>query len=161
VKAGFVTRRLAFGSALASWQDVRRLHQLGITHVVNLRFSRQYRKKLRSFHSIWLPFRDDKEPRPRWFYRRALRFYLAATRNPNSRVFVMCHHGICRSASLVYFLLRADGHSPRRASAAVLRARSIAIIHRTYRDCGEHFLKHYRARKAGKDKRTRSQGAST
>jgi protein-tyrosine phosphatase len=161
LKAWFVTKRLAFGSAIGSWQDVRRLHQLGITHVVNLRFSREYKKKLRSFHSIWLPFRDDKEPRPSWFYRQALRFHVEAMRYPNTKVFVMCHHGICRSASLAYFLLRANGHSPGRASAAVLKARSKAIIHLTYRECGEDFLKNHRIRKASRNKRTGSQGAST
>ena len=71
----WVSKRLAFGSAISTWEHVRQLHGDGITHVINLRSSRRYRAKLRSFHSLWLPFPDDKKERPTWFYRRALRFY--------------------------------------------------------------------------------------
>ena len=94
------SKRLAFGSAISTWEHVRRLYEMDVTHVINLSSSRRYRMKLRSFHSLWLPFPDDKKDRPVWFYRRALRFYKDAMRKGNSKVFVMCHHGICRSASL-------------------------------------------------------------
>jgi protein-tyrosine phosphatase len=134
------TKRLAFGSAIHSWQDVRQLHEMGFTHVINLRSSRRYRQKLRSFHSLWLAFPDDKKLRPLWFYRRALSFYKRAMHKPQSKVFVMCHHGICRSASLTYFLLRASGFSHSRAQNVVVRVRPRAIICRAYREGGETFL---------------------
>jgi protein-tyrosine phosphatase len=135
-----VSKRLAFGSALCTWQDVRRLHAMGFTHIVNLRSSRRYRNKLRSFHRLWLPFPDDKEPRPARFYRDSLRFYKHAMEATDSKVYVMCHHGICRSASLTYFLLRASGFTSARAEKAVVRVRPCAIICRAYRECGEEFL---------------------
>ena len=143
----WVSERLAFGSAFSSWQDVRQLHALGLTHVINLRSSRRYRMKLRSFHSLWLPFPDDKEPRPARFYRDALRFYKRAMQGDDFKIFVMCHRGICRSASLAYFLLRASGFSHTRAESTILRVRSCAIICRAYRECGEDFLVGQRARK--------------
>jgi len=139
MKAWFVTTRLAFGSAVTTWQHVEKLQALGITHVVNLRHG-NHNKKVRQFKSLWLSFRDDMKPRPKWFYRRSLRFYRKAMRKPNTKVFVMCHHGICRSASLTYFFLRASGLTHLRAQNAVRHARSSATICRAYRESGEIFL---------------------
>jgi protein-tyrosine phosphatase len=99
------------------------------------------RKKVREFKNLWLPFRDDMKARPRWFYRDALRFYKRAMRKPQTKVFVMCHHGLSRSPSLAYFLLRgASGFSHSRAQNAVLRVRPRAVIARAYREGGEIFL---------------------
>jgi hypothetical protein len=140
MKVFWVSKRLAFGSSITTWGHVRQLHAMGLTHVVNLRSNRGYSKKLRSFHRLWLPFPDDKKPRPRWFYRRALYFYKRAMHKPQAKVFVMCHHGICRSASLTYFLLRASGFTHSRAQNVVLRVRPRAIIARGYREGGEIFL---------------------
>jgi protein-tyrosine phosphatase len=143
----WVTKQLAFGSAIGTWQHVRQLHEMGLTHVVNLRSSRRYKTKLRSFHSLWFPFPDNKKPRPASFYEDALRFYKRAMERSDSKVFVMCKHGICRSASLTYFLLRASGLASTRAQNEVLRVRPRGIICRAYRECGEQFLTRHRARK--------------
>ena len=140
VQAFFVTKRLAFGSEIITWGHVEQLQTLGITHVVNL-LSNKHGKKIHQFKNLRLSFRDDMKPRPRWFYRHALRFYKRAMRKPNSKVFVMCRLGICRSASLTYFFLRASGYGYAQAENTVLRARPCAKIRRTYRECGESFLK--------------------
>jgi hypothetical protein len=139
MKVFWVGKRLAFGSAITTWGHVEQLQALGITHVVNLRHG-THGKKVCEFKNLWLPFRDDKQPRPQWFYRRALRFYRRAMDKSNTKMFVMCHHGICRSASMTYFLLRTSGYSHTRAQNVVLRVRPRAIIARAYREGGEIFL---------------------
>jgi hypothetical protein len=155
MKVFWASKQLGFGSTIRSWEDVRRLHELGITHVINLR-GKRCRTKLRSFHELWLPFRDDKEPRPNWFYRDAMHFYKKAMRQPNSKTFVMCRHGLRRSPSLVYFLLRVDGLTPARAKAAVLKARTQARIVPAYLESGEYFLSLYKVRQIIKGKRSKS-----
>ncbi len=140
MKAFFVTERLAFGSAVTNWRHVERLRALGITHVINLRWSTN-NKKVRSFKHIWLRFHDDKKPRPAWFYRRALRFYQGATGKPEGKLFVMCQHGVCRSASLAYFLLRASGIGARKAEVLVRRVRPCAKIALSYRESCEEYLR--------------------
>jgi protein-tyrosine phosphatase len=139
MKAFWVTKRLAFGSAITTWRHVEQLKAQGVTHVVNLRHGKHGRK-VKQFKSLWLPFRDDMKPRPKWFYRRALRFYSDAFREPNSKIFVMCHHGSCRSPSLAFFFLRACGHEPAEAIALVKKARRTARIIRAYRYSCEKFL---------------------
>jgi protein-tyrosine phosphatase len=140
MKVFWVSKRLAFGNTVTTWQHVEQLQELGITHIINLRHGK-HSKKVRKFKSLWLPFRDDGKSRPRWFYRWALRFYKRAMRKPNNKVFVMCHHGISRSPYLAYFLLRgALGFTHSRAQNAVLRVRPRAIIARGYREGGEIFL---------------------
>jgi len=134
-----VGRRLCFGSAIRTWHDVERLQALGITHIINLR-KNKHGKKLRQFECLRLRFRDDKQPRPKWFYRDALSFYRRVMGSSKSKVLVMCKHGLCRSASLAYFLLRASGYCPAKAQAIVLRARARAVICKAYRESGEQFL---------------------
>jgi|HubBroStandDraft_4_1064222.scaffolds.fasta_scaffold438618_2 hypothetical protein len=140
MKVFWVSKRLAFGSAITTRQHVEKLQSLGVTHVINLRHGK-HGKKVRKFKSVWLPFRDDRQSRPRWFYCQALRFYKRAMRKPNTKVFLMCHHGMSRSPYLAYFLLRgASGFSHSRAQNAVLRVRPRAVIARGYREGGEIFL---------------------
>lgn len=146
MKAFFLTRRLAFGSMITTWSDVEQLRRLGITHVINL-LRNKNSKKVRQFQWLWLPFKDDKRSRPRWFYRKAVRFHKRVAQKRDRKVFVMCHHGICRSASLAYFLLRASGLGPEEAESTILRARPRARVVRAYRQSGEEYLvwRRYRA----------------
>jgi protein-tyrosine phosphatase len=140
VKAFFVSPRLAFGSAIKTKTHVKQLKALGITHVINLRWS-QNNSKVRKFRHIWLRFHDDKKPRPRWFYHRALKFYRKAMKNQDAKLLVMCHHGICRSASLTYFLLRVLGRTERKAERRVKKARPTARVVPAYRESSERYLR--------------------
>jgi len=140
VKAFFVSERLAFGSAIKTKTHVKQLLALGITHVINLRWS-ENNAKVRKFEHVWLPFHDDKKPRPRWFYKRTLKFYRKAMKRPDAKLFVMCHHGLCRSASLTYFFLRSLGKSPHKAERRVRNARMIAWVAPAYRESSEDYLR--------------------
>jgi protein-tyrosine phosphatase len=138
VKAFFVSKRLAFGSAIKTKSHVKKLKALGITHVINLRQSNN--KQIQKFSQVWLPFKDDLKPRPRWFYKRSLKFYRKAMKQPDTKLFVMCHHGICRSASLTYFFLRHLGKSRNTAALKINTARPTARIVPAYRESGEKYL---------------------
>jgi predicted protein tyrosine phosphatase len=59
----------------------------------------------------------------------------------HSKLFVMCHHGICRSASLSYFFLRTSGKSRTRAERRIKTARPTARVVPAYRESGEKYLK--------------------
>ena len=135
----FVTERLAFGSKCTRARHVERLRALGITHVIDLRH--YHVKKLRTFKTLWLTFKDNARPRPRWFYRDAFAFYRKAMIQPGTKVFVMCRAGRRRSASMTYFLLRASGVGPRKAETTIRRARPCVQIVREYRESGEEYLR--------------------
>jgi protein-tyrosine phosphatase len=139
VRVFFVTKRLAFGSAITTWPDVERLQTLGVTHVINLQRNKNT-KKIREFEWLWLPFKDDKRPRPHWFYKKARKFHKRAMRTRDRKVFVMCHHGISRSASMTYFLLRASGFGSRKAQSTIRKIRPCAQIVPAYRQSGEEYL---------------------
>lgn len=138
MKAFFVSKRLAFGSAITSSVHVKELRAQGITHVVNLRRSRN--EFIKAFPTLWLAYGDDLKPRSASFYRRALSFYRGAMRLPNTKLFIMCHHGYQRSPSLAYFLLRAMGTSPKLARGRIMVARPSARIVWAYRVSAEDFL---------------------
>jgi hypothetical protein len=155
MKAWFVTKRLAFGSAITTWGHVEKLQGQGITHIINLRHNK-HGKKIRQFKNLWLPFKDNDKPRPAWLYRRALHFYQKAMRKPKSKLLCMCHHGKCRSASLAYFLLRVDGLSIARAKSTILKARRSARIIPAYYRSSEDFLSLYKVHQFIKGKRSKS-----
>lgn len=138
----WVNKHLAFGSAITTWNDVDTLLNLGITHVINLRRNRND-KKIRVFKFLWLRFRDDKKPRPKWFYRKALKFHHGARRHKGFKLLVMCHHGRSRSASLTFFLLRSSGISVFEAERRIRMARPNAMLPKAYRDSGESFLRKF------------------
>jgi predicted protein tyrosine phosphatase len=138
VKAFFVSKRLAFGSAIKTKTHVRKLKALGITHVINLRQSNN--KQIQKFSHLWLSFPDDLKPRPRWFYKRTLKFYRKAMKQCDAKLFVMCHHGICRSASLTYFFLRHSGKSRNNAKLKIKIARPTARVVQAYRESAEKYL---------------------
>jgi hypothetical protein len=138
MKAFFVSKRLAFGSAIKTKAHVKKLRALGITHVINLR--RYNNGQIEKFSALWLPFKDDFKPRPRWFYKQTLKFYKKVAKQPDGKLLVMCHHGICRSASLTYFLLRVSGKSPNKAERRIMTARPTARIVPAYRESGENYL---------------------
>jgi protein-tyrosine phosphatase len=138
VKAFFVSKRLAFGSAIKSKTHVKKLKALGITHVINLR--RSNNKQIQKFSNLWLPFPDDLKPRPRWFYKWTLKFYRKAMKHRDAKLFVMCHHGICRSASLTYFFLRHSGKSRNKAKHKIKIARPRARVVQAYRESAEKYL---------------------
>ena len=155
MKLFWVSKRLAFGSAVTNWSHVKQLQALGITHIINLRHGK-HSKKVREFKNLWLPFRDDKEHRPNQFYRQTLRFYRKAMRKPNTKVLCMCHHGISRSPSLTYFLLRVDRFSIAKAKSKVLKARPQARVAAAYQRSGEDFLSLFKVKQIIKGKRSKS-----
>lgn len=136
----WVQKNLAFGSAITTWPDVAKLGELGITHVINLLRNRND-KKIRKFELLWLPFKDDKKPRPKWFYRAALKFRARVAHDTGSKLFVMCHYGRSRSASLTYFLLRSSGVSAEKAENNIRMARPNALLRKAYRESSELFLR--------------------
>lgn len=136
----WVRNNLAFGSAITTWRNVEALNEVGITHVINLMKNRNG-KKTREFEFLWLPFKDDKKPRPKWFYRDALKFHRKASRDEGSKLFVMCHHGRSRSASLTYFLLRSSGMIASKVEKTIRKVRPNAMLPKAYRESCEEFLR--------------------
>jgi predicted protein tyrosine phosphatase len=61
-------------------------------------------------------------------------------KNRDAKLLVMCHHGICRSASLTYFFLRYSGRSPAKAESEIVRARPTARVVPAYRESTEKHL---------------------
>jgi protein-tyrosine phosphatase len=85
-----------------------------------------------------------------------LLFYQKAMRRPKSKVLCMCHHGVSRSPSLAYFLLREDGLSIAKAKSTVLKARPQARIVPAYERSCEDFRSLYTFQQLIRGKSTKS-----
>lgn len=149
MKMFFAHPRLAFGGTLKNVKDVEKVANAGITHVINLR--REDNPNLQWFDNLWVPFKDDKEPRPRWFFNQILKFAKKALSDPKSKLLVMCHWGMARSPSVVHFLLRAMGMSSKEAGKRIHQARPQAMVVPNYEESGGSFLKTEAAKEASSD----------
>jgi len=139
VKVFFPTKRLAFGSMITTWSDVEQLQALGITHVINL-MRNTNNKKTESLSGSGFRLRTTRSLALAGSIEKLSSFNKRARQDRDRKVFVMCHHGISRSASMAYFLLRASGLGSDKAEATIRRVRPCAKIVRAYRESSEQYL---------------------
>lgn len=108
----FVTDRLAIGTTPDSIADLN-----PFTHVINCRAeldiapmlanSRFDGRYLWAPTEDWIPFTDTHKP-PAWF-KPGVEFGLQTLSRPQTRLYVFCHAGANRSATMAWAILRAFG----------------------------------------------------
>ena len=100
----WITNRLAVGSAVVTHDDLVRLPFEGITHVLDLRSTREGEALYRSVPIITylcLPSADDGTPRTLEWVRDGVQFASEALRK-RGKVLVHCTAGVNRSPSMAY-----------------------------------------------------------
>lgn len=130
----WVTSQLAVGSAVTQPDHVRVLVQEGVTHVVDCR-------KLSLAGELWARRNVVRLHcgttdaagciKSEWFYK-GFEFVLGALRTRKCRVLVHCTAGVSRSPSMVYALLRVQGHSRQDAEQKIRSARP-RVLRITYK----------------------------
>lgn len=142
--------RLAIGS-IPVGDDVSRLPELGVTHVVNCRAGLQThlsqdlwaeRRVLGAHRVAHAPMWDRGHPQPPRLWAPAARFAAAALEaDPDAAVLVHCQQGRRRSAMVAYAVLRLRGHEPADAARLVLESRAPATLVPAYRASVEEWLR--------------------
>jgi len=107
----FITERIALGGSFAGPADAAALKAAGITHVINCTELCDPAYVEGQFAMLWpMPRQpDDGNPRTLDWFRQGVNFW---RENEQSKIYVHCHAGMNRSASMVYALLRAMGIKP-------------------------------------------------
>jgi len=141
--------RIAVGS-LPVGDEVARLQEAGVTHVVNCRA----RAQTLLSQDLWAETRVFGAERvahaPMWDHGRAqdprawapaARFAVAALeQDPEAGILIHCQQGRRRSALVAYATLRLRGRSPEEAAGLVLEYRPVARIVPAYRASVESWL---------------------
>jgi len=130
----FITDRLAVGQTPANAEDIAVLVEAGITHVINCRAEgpdiydlcvKAGLKYLWDGTEDWIPGAGQRKGVD-WF-KQGVEFALPALVKLGAKIYVFCHMGANRSATLAWTILRALGVSGKDCTFIIDTHRAIAI----------------------------------
>lgn len=122
----WITERLALGGSFASPADADALKAAGITHVINCTELCDPEYVESAFSMCWPNPRqpDDGAPRTARYFREGAQFWRS---NQARKIYVHCHAGMNRSASMIYLFLRLMGLKPADARHLIATNRSLDL----------------------------------
>lgn len=129
----WITEYIALGGEMTSEQDVAELKAAGIIRVINCREICDPLYSEDALVTCWPKPRhaDDGTPRTAQWFREGVSFWRA---NPHGKLYVHCHAGLNRSASMVYAILRVMGLKPKDARELIVANRPMDIVGVRYAD---------------------------
>lgn len=123
----FITERIALGGEFQAQQDVTDLRNAGITHVINCREVCDPKYVEDSLVVYWpsprLP--DNGKLRTPEFFKSAGDWWSSMMWDHSKKLYVHCHAGMNRSASMVYYILRLMGIKPKDARHLIVANRPL------------------------------------
>jgi hypothetical protein len=123
--AAAVTGQLSVGGHTG--RNLEPMAAAGFTHVIDCRDEMCCDDHPKVVY-LWAPTADDGAAKDGSWLVPAVGFALIALADPNTRLYVHCCLGLRRGPSMVYAILRAQGHNPETARAMVLAARPQADL---------------------------------
>ncbi len=143
----FVTDRLAIGGTISTLENMRRIAQSGITHVVDMQLEFDDRTIVgeTGVEVLWIECADDFLPKPTEMFWDGALFTLEALENPEARVLFHCAAGIHRSPMMLLAILRVLGYERENARRLIGSVRPQAEFPEVYLDSVEDFVSEYRA----------------
>ncbi len=127
----WVTERIAVGGSIESLYDVRKLAADGVTHVLNVRTDQDevpYVLKVGLQYAANPTKKKDEKVKPPGWFKSSFDVIFGCLADPGAKILVHCENGENRSASTVYFFLRAVGIDKKTAKAIVTDARPEATM---------------------------------
>jgi hypothetical protein len=127
----WITDRIALGGQFENLADVDALKLAGVTAVINCREVPDPDWVKKSFASYFQPLPaqpDDGKPRTLEWFQSGVGFWLPRALDLDQRVYVHCHAGLNRSASMVDALLLYLGLEPDDARWLIIRHRWIDAV---------------------------------
>jgi protein tyrosine phosphatase (PTP) superfamily phosphohydrolase (DUF442 family) len=127
----WVTARIAVGGSIDSLYDVRKIAAEGITHVLNVRTDQDevpYVLKVGLQYAANPTKKKDEKVKPPGWFKSSFDVIFGALADPGTRILVHCENGENRSASTVYFFLRAVGIDKKTAKNIITDGRPKATM---------------------------------
>lgn len=123
----FITARIALGGEINDAADVAELQAAGITHVINCTENAAPYSQTVLLSTCWPqpPQPDDGMPRGAAWFQQGGDFWRA---NEDKKIYVHCHAGLNRSASMVYYLLRLMGLDDTDARIIIINNRPMDMV---------------------------------
>jgi len=147
-----VTEYLAIGAAPRSEDALKRLRDIGFSHVVDLRAERKQSDILASAREIsvrWVPTYDDWRPKSAEFYKK-LSLELNSTLSDGGKLFICCGAGEHRAPLAGVLALVNIGYSLDTSISMIQKARPVAELLPVYRSSLVEFLENNHLQQAEK-----------
>lgn len=142
----FVTNRVAVGGAIGTVENMQKLAEAGITHVIDLQleFDDRTISDGTGIEILWMQCPDDFMPKASELFWEGVTFTLAALERPKARVLIHCAAGIHRAPMMTLAVLRVLGYDTDHAVALISAVRPQAEFPDVYLESVEDFMREYR-----------------
>ncbi len=138
----WVTDRIAVGGGIWTSDNMAKVAEAGITHVIDMQIEFDDRP-LGVGHGVevlWNPTDDDFESKPAELFRRGVDFAKAALEEGDAKVFIHCAAGVHRAPMMTLAVLSSLGWSLEDAMDLIQKRRPVADFAEVYVRSVEDFL---------------------
>ena len=138
----WVTDRIAVGGGIWTSENMAKVAQAGITHVIDMQIEFDDRP-LGVAHGVevlWNPTDDDFESKPADLFRRGVDFAKGALEESDAKVFIHCAAGVHRAPMMTLAVLSSMGWSLEDAMDLIQMRRPVADFAEVYVRSVEDFL---------------------
>jgi protein-tyrosine phosphatase len=141
----WVTDRIAVGGGIWVTENMAKVKDAGITHVIDMQIEFDDTNIAKPFgvQVLWNPVDDDFQPKSPAVLRRGVEFGLEALKDPESKVYVHCAAGVHRAPMMTLALLRALGYDLDTAKEMIQSRRYVADFADVYVKSVEKFMEGY------------------
>jgi protein tyrosine phosphatase (PTP) superfamily phosphohydrolase (DUF442 family) len=138
----WLTDRIAVGGGIWSSENMEKVVQAGITHVIDMQieFDDTPLGRPLGVEVLWNPTDDDFEPKPPELFRRGLEFAERALEQEEGRVFIHCAAGVHRAPMMALAVLGSTGWSLEDAIRLIEKRRPVADLADVYVESVRNFL---------------------
>ena len=138
----WLTDRIAVGGGIWSAENMAKVAEAGITHVIDMQieFDDTPLGKEFGIEVLWNPTDDDFEFKPAALFRRGVEFAESALQKDDSKIFIHCAAGVHRAPMMSLALLGSMGWSLDDAMELIEVRRPVADFADVYVESVEKFL---------------------
>jgi protein-tyrosine phosphatase len=138
----WVTDRIAVGGGIWTAENMAKVAEAGITHVIDMQIEFDDTPLGEEFgvEVLWNPTDDDFEFKPASLFRRGVEFAETALQKDGAKIFVHCAAGVHRAPMMTLALLGSMGWEVNEAMELIEGRRPVADFADVYVESVEKFL---------------------
>jgi protein-tyrosine phosphatase len=138
----WLTERIAVGGGIWSAENMAKLAQAGITHIIDMQIEFDDTPLARplGIEVLWNPTDDDFEAKPTALFQRGTEFAERALQRGEAKIFVHCAAGIHRGPMMALAVLGSMGWNLDDAIELIEKRRPVADLAEVYVQSVERFL---------------------
>ncbi len=143
----WVTDRIALGGGIWNDENMAKLAEHGVTHVIDMQVEFDDRPLAQPYGIavLYNPTEDDFQPKPARLLQDGVDFALAALDGPDAKLYIHCAAGVHRAPMMTLAVLCALGWELETARDLILKRRYVVDFADVYVQSVRDFLKTYTA----------------